>query len=290
MMSLVISDIIGDPIELIASGPTILPEKSIDDCLKTVVTKYKDTIDAFPESVQLQLSRYTNNSQSLVEPNDSINHFVIGNNARALEAASLAVKEFGYKPIIVSHSVEGNVRDVGKCFANLAKATWEILRHGKLITIDQSLMRIPFFCQSFETYITQLSEAAAVEGNRKICLLSGGEPTVLVQGGGVGGRNQELCLHFTKYCSKLLNVPKGEVTFVSFGTDGQDGPTDAAGAVVDVNTWQDIVNSGLNPEDYLIRNDSNTLLAKFNEGRNLIQTGLTGTNVMDIQVLLFDLK
>ncbi len=286
MLSLIISDIIGDPVDLIASGPTVIPAHH--DCLNTVVSKHKDIIesDTFPESVKLQLSRQYSYSTLEESHDDRISHFIIGNNMNALDDAVQTVQQYGYKPVIISCTIEGDVSIVGQGFANLAKGTLEILKHGKLMTADL-FSTIPFIlAQQFQTQLTEIVSRS----NGRVCLLSGGEPTVLVKGNGIGGRNQELCLYFTKYCSKLLNVSKGQVTFMAFGTDGQDGPTDAAGGIIDAVTWQDMIDSGLNPDDALDRNDSNTLLAQFNEGRNLIQTGLTGTNVTDIQVLLFDLK
>lgn len=214
---------------------------------------------------------------------ERISNFIIGNNSLALEAAAITAKECGYDdPIILSSSVEGNVVDIGRCYVDIATWTLQILNNRTPQNLE-----IPFL-PSIDSLFSQLHKKAA-NGQRKVCLLSGGETTVVVQGDGVGGRNQELCLHFAKLCSADPMLNNSRIMFMSFGTDGQDGPTDSAGAMVDGNSWQDMINSGLDPNLYIQRNNSNTLLKCFNGGENLITTGLTGTNVMDIQVLLFDL-
>ena len=288
MLSLIISDVIGDPVELIASGPTVLQQCNVHS-LQSVLGKYKRTIEkTFPESVKSQLmNTNTQKSAETITYDERISHFVIGNNTVALEAAASTAKEHGYTPIIVSSSVEGDVVEVSQSFAILASATWEILHNRK----PTAPINVPFV-PSLDHLVSQLSELSNQSvpiGQRKVCLLSGGEPTVLVRGEGVGGRNQELCLHFTKHFSEQLTaVEDGKVSFMSLGTDGQDGPTDAAGAMVDGNTWKYMVDGEMNPDWSLERNDSNTLLKCFNSGKHLIKTGLTGTNVMDIQALLFD--
>ncbi len=122
-------------------------------------------------------------------------------------------------------------------------------------------------------------------GERR-CLLSGGETTVIVHGNGKGGRNQELALAFA-----IETAGTPGVTLLSAGTDGTDGPTDAAGAVVDGLTAQRARELGVHPEPYLGNNDSYTFFSKLDaldNEKHLLVTGPTGTNVMDIQILLIE--
>ena len=114
----------------------------------------------------------------------------------------------------------------------------------------------------------------------KVCLIAGGETTVMVKGNGKGGRNTELALVF----GLEIQGQRG-ITFLSAGTDGTDGPTDAAGAIVTGLMFFDAVKQGFDPQDYLTRNDSYTFFKAIN---GLVMTGPTGTNVMDIQVILLE--
>jgi glycerate-2-kinase len=122
-------------------------------------------------------------------------------------------------------------------------------------------------------------------GERR-CLLSGGETTVTVRGTGKGGRNQELALAFA------LDIEgRDGLSLLSAGTDGTDGPTDAAGAVVDGTTAPKARELGMNPMEYLANNDSYTFFQKFDEltgGKAHLTTGPTGTNVMDMQIILVE--
>ncbi len=115
-----------------------------------------------------------------------------------------------------------------------------------------------------------------------MCFIYGGETTVTVKGEGAGGRNTEMALAFARAISGIDGI-----TFLSGGTDGTDGPTDAAGAIVDGDTIPDARAKGLDPEDYLNRNDSYNF---FKEAGGLVITGPTGTNVMDLYIALIEAK
>jgi glycerate-2-kinase len=117
-------------------------------------------------------------------------------------------------------------------------------------------------------------------GHGRGCLIAGGETTVTVTGGGLGGRNTELALAFANEIRGMEGI-----TILSAGTDGTDGPTDAAGAIVDGHTIIKAEAAGLQPEAYLRNNDSYRLLQATDD---LFFTGPTGTNVMDLQIILFD--
>lgn len=282
---MILSDVIGDPIDLIASGATVPPMSQSKSDLLQVLTKYKSVIEEqkFPNSVRKHL--YHSNI-TFPDHDHRISSYVIGNNMVALNAAADIVKQHGYLPIILSNTVEGDVVDLGNCFSKLALFTCHVLNGKHSLPYPRDFLdSISSILPSTQSFISQITNSS------KVCLLTSGEPTVHVEGDGIGGRNQELCVHFAKYFhlhSTSVHFNDGNVTFMSVGTDGQDGPTDAAGAIVDGNSWMEFSGSLLNPEDALQQNDSYTLMKQLNHGANLIQTGLTGTNVMDIHVLLID--
>lgn len=276
---MILSDVIGDPIDLIASGATVCMPQS-ETRLLQVLNEYKNVIEKqnFPYSVREYLYHH---NITFPGNDDRISSYVIGNNAVALNAAAETAKQNGFVPIILSSTIEGDVAELGDGFSKLALFTLAVV-NGEYPSYSQQL------CDLFSTFPSSQNFVSLVKKSKKICLLTGGEPTVEVRGDGIGGRNQELCLHFAKYCANCFMPNDGNLTFMSLGTDGQDGPTNAAGAIVDGNSWTEFTHSLLNPEDALQRNDSNTLMKEFNNGANLIQTGLTGTNVMDVHVLLID--
>ena len=123
-------------------------------------------------------------------------------------------------------------------------------------------------------------KALLAQHGDKICMISGGETVVTVTGNGKGGRNMELALSFAIEIEGMDGI-----TFLSAGTDGTDGPTDAAGAIVNGNTILKARDMGLDPLEYLNNNDSYNLFSKID---SLLVTGPTGTNVMDIQIVLID--
>jgi glycerate-2-kinase len=133
----------------------------------------------------------------------------------------------------------------------------------------------------FEDRIMNNLDDALQDNSGKKALLFFGESTVKVTGGGLGGRNQEIALRMAK---RLKDVDQS-VLFLSGGTDGIDGPTDAAGAVVDQNTYEDAESEGINPDEYINNNDSYHFFEKMG---GHIKTGPTGNNVMDIQLLLIE--
>jgi glycerate-2-kinase len=175
---------------------------------------------------------------------------VVGNNGIALEAARRRAAELGFDAAIGSGEVRGEARDVGRRLAEAALAARE------------AGPRVP---------------GGTGEGR---CLISGGETTVTVKGHGLGGRNMELALAFA------LGVEGAEgIALLSAGTDGTDGPTDAAGAIVDGQTAVKARARGIEPEKYLTDNDSYHF---FQEAGGLFRSGPTGTNVMDMQVMLVE--
>jgi hydroxypyruvate reductase len=168
----------------------------------------------------------------------------VGTNLQALKAAGQEAQRLGYRPLILSSKVEGEAREVAKFYTAIAK---EILE-------------------------------TAHPMEPPVCVLAGGETTVTLQGDGRGGRNQEFALASALAIEKLDNI-----IVLSGGTDGTDGPTDAAGAIADGNTVARALKESLDPKDYLLRNDSYSFFQKLDD---LVITGPTRTNVMDLYMLL----
>lgn len=248
IISLIISDVIGDRLDTIASGPTSPDLTTYQDAYK-VIQNY-GLNELIPASV---LAHIQKGVQGLITETPKMGdrvfshvlNIIIGSNKKALEAARAEAEKLLYKAEIVTSEISGEARDVGIWLANKAKE----IKNSK-------------------------------GTNRSICFISGGETTVTVKGNGTGGRNMELALSFA---IKIEGVDG--ITLLSAGTDGTDGPTDAAGAIVDGATITRAKARGLNPDNYLENNDSYTF---FKETGDLFVTGPTGTNVMDIQIVVIE--
>lgn len=240
VVSLILSDVVGDDPATIASGPTAPDPTYFADAV-AIVDKY-DLRLRLPRRVS---ERLLNGAQETPKPGDpvfdSVENLVIGSNQKSLEAAAGAARELHYHPLILSSFVEGETRDVARMHAAIAR---QVRVHGQPVATPA-------------------------------CIISGGETTVTLRGDGKGGRNQEFAL------AAAIDISGMENTIVlSAGTDGTDGPTDAAGAIADGSTLQ---RSKRNAAEALEANDSYRF---FEELGDLIITGATGTNVMDLHVLL----
>ena len=248
IVSLILSDVIGNRLDVIASGPTAPDDSSFDDAL-SVMRKY-GVYDRAPAAVVKLLEAGAAGEISETPKRKSpvfagVDNIIIGSNRIALEAAKEKAEQFGLEAKISTSELTGEARDVGRIMARSAR---EMRR--------------------------------SLSGPQGICLISGGETTVTVQGAGKGGRNTELALAFA------LEIEGEEgITLLSAGTDGNDGPTDAAGADVDGKTMQKAREKNLDPLAYLDNNDSYTF---FQKTGNLLITGPTGTNVMDIQIIVIE--
>jgi hydroxypyruvate reductase/glycerate 2-kinase len=250
LLSLIISDVVGDPLDVIASGPTA-PDPTTFAGALAVLDKF-DLRERVPSEVVNYLSLGTAGEMpdTPKEPDPRVTNRIIGSNRLALAAAELKAQTLGYRVWNLGSEVVGETRDVAIAQADLAKK----------IRYDGEPVKPP------------------------ACLLSGGETTVTLGGNpGKGGRNQEFVLA-AMIRLEALEVPS--VTILSGGTDGEDGPTDAAGAVADEFTWEEAVEKGFVPgdaENALRRHDAYPF---FERVGGLIRTGLTGTNVMDVRVIL----
>lgn len=248
VITLILSDVIGNKLDVIASGPTAPDTTTFLDALN-VIKKFNLTEKA-PKNVIDTLNKGKRGLIPETPKEDNpvfrnVKNIIIGNNQKALNAAKDRAQALGLQTEIISSDITGEARDIGKWLASKAL---EITRSSR--------------------------------SNRSTCLISGGETTVTVKGKGKGGRNTELALSFTKEIEEVDGI-----TLLSAGTDGTDGSTDAAGAIVDGRTTAKAKSLGLNPEAYLDNNDSYNF---FKQTESLLITGPTGTNVMDVQIVLVE--
>jgi len=247
VVNLMLSDVVGDKMDVIASGPFVPDSSTFEDALG-ILRKY-DLKDV-PESI---VQRLTDGSRDLIPDTPKagdpvflyVSNIIVGSNMLALEAAEKKAREFGYNTLILSSLIEGETQDVARVHCAILK---EIGRSGKPI-------------------------------EKPACVISGGETTVTIRGKGLGGRNQEFCL---KSALEINDIPE-KMVVLSGGTDGNDGPTDAAGAVVDPYTVKSGMEAGLSAVDFLNNNDAYHF---FEKTEDLLMTGPTNTNVMDVRLLL----
>jgi glycerate 2-kinase len=245
-VSLILSDVVGDPVDIIASGPTA-PDPSVFTEAFSIVKKYK--LDkSLPETVTKRL--LLGKAGVISETPDAFHpcfqttrNCIIGSNKIALEACAQFAAQNGYSTHIITDSLQEDYTQVAGFI--------------------------------FETIASFLPNR---KNDQPVCLLFGGEPTVKVKGSGLGGRNQHLALYLA---TKLENKPG--ITILCAGTDGSDGPTNAAGAVVDFKTMETAKSKGIDAFHHLEQADSYHF---FNRVGGQIMTGSTQTNVMDIMIAI----
>ena len=245
VVSLILSDVIGDPLDVIASGPTAPDPSTFGDALG--ILKKFDIEEQIPQNIRkfLQDGLEGKHPETLKEEDEILDqtyNLVIGNNRLALSTAKVKAESLGYDTRIITDTLQGDIEEVARYLTDTAFRT------------------------------------KSDHPNEKICLLFGGEPTVKVTGQGMGGRNQHLAL----LMAKALQDHPG-ITFLSGGTDGSDGPTDAAGAVADSLTFGNGQKHNLDIDNYIQNQDS---YHYFGQEGGLIITGPTQTNVMDLMILL----
>jgi len=242
VLSLIISDIIGDPLEFIASGPTYPDSTTFQDVEKILQTynlwqKVPDSVkNTIKDGLKGKISETPKSDDPVFE---NVFNFIVANNKIACEAVEDKAEELGYKTMLLTTRLDGEAKNVGKYLSDKAIS-----------------------------YLTDV---------QKIMFISGGETTVNIIGNGKGGRNQELVL------SCIKNIAKRNVVFSSFATDGIDGNSDAAGAISDGFTFEKAQYKNMNPDAFLKENNSNEFFKNLSD---LFTTGPTGTNVMDIQIIV----
>ncbi|XP_044530380.1 glycerate kinase [Gracilinanus agilis] len=283
VVSLILSDIVGDPVDMIASGPTVASDHNVQDCLH-ILSRY-GLRGVLPRSVKTVLARADSDPRGPPGCGHVLN-VVIGSNSLALAEAQRRAEALGYRTLVLSTVVQGEVGRVARFYGLLAQAAGVRLS-SQAAEARKEEDELRGLVEELQLSDLRLEEALeAVEGAKgPVCLLAGGEPTVRLQGSGRGGRNQELALRVGVEMSESAGSA-GETLFLSGGTDGQDGPTEAAGAWVTPRLASEAAAEGLDVAAFLANNDSNTFFRRLQGGAHLLCTGLTGTNVMDVHLLL----
>jgi glycerate 2-kinase len=245
-IALILSDVVGDPLDRIASGPSVADPSTYQDALQ-ILEKYQLT-ERVPENIFHHLKQGRNGLiPETPKPGNPIFSKVInvlvGGNSISAHAAILSAEEQGFNTFYLGSSIQGEAKEVGKYLSSMAR---------KAVEYNQ-----PVECPG--------------------CIIAGGETTVTLKGNGLGGRNQELALAAVK---ELAGLPA--TCLISFSTDGTDGPTDAAGAVVSGETYARANRLHLDPESFLNNNDSYHFFDRLGD---LLRLGPTQTNVNDIMLI-----
>lgn len=259
LVTLIISDVLGDPLDVISSGPTVPDTASAADAID-VLHKFRAQEANISPAVFRYLTESARQKESSIPARCAVTNLVIGNNATAVDAAGMEAERRGYShAMVAARELEGSAEEVGRHHAQMA---WR-MRHEP----------------------------------GPDALITGGEPTVqLVDASrrGKGGRNQQLVLAALQQLiaihsgwstsqGPLSPNPLGGITILSGGTDGEDGPTDAAGAFIDAEVFQAMLAVGKNPNESLARNDAYHF---FEPLHALLKTGPTHTNVCDLRVVV----
>lgn len=222
VVSLIISDICGDPVNLIASGPTLI-ENIEEEKAEQILAKY-DLLNIVPESVLKCLSNSTFPDTKDFISNSSVH--VIGTNSVAIEVAIKEMKKLQIRGICMSKRIEGDVEQLSSIYCKIAEAIYQLdseqLNHSSFLNFFNSLNDT---LKLEKDFCIQLLNTVMDKSHRQpICLISGGETTVNIKGNGIGGRNQELALRIAHIIEKSAIL--SDIVFLSAGTDGIDGPCD----------------------------------------------------------------
>lgn len=244
---LMLSDVVGDDLDVIASGPTVPDPSTFQDCID-ILTRYQ-ILDQLPGAVirhfEAGISGMIPETPKPADPIfRNVQNRVVGNSSQALVAARRQAESLGYHTIILSSLIEGETRDVARVHTAIAK---EIVRTGNPLPSPA-------------------------------CIISGGETTVTVRGSGKGGRNQEFAL-----AGAMDIAGEPGIVVLCAGTDGTDGPTEAAGAFADSQTASRAKAVGMDAATYLADNDAYHFFKPLGD---LFITGPTNTNVMDLRIVL----
>ena len=248
VITLILSDVVGDRLDAIASGPTVPDPTTFEDAWRVIEELRLEHRIPPQVVIHLEEGRNGNIPETLKREefdSDMVQTVIVGNNLKSLIAAERKAGELGYNTILLSSQIKGESREVAKVIAAIA-----------------------FDIERFDIPV-----------KKPACLIFGGETTVTVTGDGKGGRNTETSLTFS------MEIMGHKILGLFCGTDGIDGPTDAAGAICDGLTRLRARKIKLSARESLIQNDSYSFFEKLGD---LIKTGPTGTNVMDIGVVIVD--
>ena len=246
LVTLIMSDVLGDQISMIASGPTASDETTYVDAWQ-IIKKYKME-NKIPESISNHLDQGMRGIlPETVKPGDNVissaTNIIVGRLKKAIDTAVVTANHLGYRTAVLSTNLVGEAKEVGKVFGSIL---------ANLVETNEFIQK-------------------------PACIIAGGETTVTIQGNGKGGRNQELALGAVEQIDGL-----GKCCLLTLATDGEDGPTDAAGAYITGKTKKRALEKGLNHEQFLENNDAYNYFKRTN---NLIKIGPTGTNVNDLLFL-----
>jgi hydroxypyruvate reductase len=273
ILVLVLSDVVGDRLDTIASGPASPDDTTYEEAL-AIVRRF-GIEDKIPPPVLAVLEA---GAKGRVEETpkrgdpifDNVHTVMLGSNRIAVEAAARKAACLGYNTFFLSSRIAGEAREAAKVLYAIAlevRESEDIALHGGS---DGGANTAP------------LGRTSLCPVDRPACILAGGETTVTLRGKGKGGRNQELALSFLCEMERSEDRGKG-ISMLSASTDGTDGPTDAAGAFASPEVLERSVRLALEPGDFLSNNDSYTFFSKTGY---LYKTGPTGTNVCDLQIIL----
>ena len=263
LLTLLVSDVIGDPLDVIASGPTS-PDASTFAEAEAVIAKYAMQKKMPPHVADYLQRGIAGKVEETIKANapclQKTQNTIIASLHQALSAAQEKTVRLGYSTRIISEALQGEARDAAHFLAQTARV-----------------------------------ELAAMQAGEQRCLLCGGETTVAVRGSGMGGRNQEFALAFALAIEEPACEIKAcqEISLLSAGTDGSDGPNDAAGAMVNEQTAAQARGLGIDPRSYLENNNAYAFFHDFDAATGAhshLKTGPTGTNVMDMQIVLLHKK
>jgi len=247
LVTLILSDVVGDDLDVIASGPTVFDSSTYKDCIG-IIKKYGlnrklpgKVVKYLTGGAEGKISETPKAGEMIFE---KTRNYIVGSNIESIKSAKKKAESLKYNTIVLSSMIEGDTKEAALFHCAIAK---EIVKTG---------LPVP----------------------KPACIISGGETTVNVTGKGLGGRNQEFALAAALEIAGLENT-----VVLSVGTDGTDGPTDAAGAFADSTTLRRASVIGIDPLQYLSDNDSYNFFRKLGD---LFITGPTNTNVMDLRIIL----
>lgn len=246
VVSLILSDVVGDPLDIIASGPTVPDPSTYQDAIE-ILEKYR-IFNQIPERIRNHLilgkqAQIKETPKPGEEVFNNVKNIIVGSNQTAAQAALNQAELEGFNCFCLTNYLQGEARQAGVFLSSILR---QIALHDQPIP-------------------------------RPACVIAGGETTVILKGNGMGGRNQELALASVIELNGLENI-----ALITLATDGGDGPSDAAGAVVTGETSQRAKNKQLNPSDFLANNDSYNFFLPLGD---LIRIGPTMTNVNDLTFL-----